>query len=231
MNLVVVIPALNEAESIVEVIGAIPTELDATVIVVDNGSTDATAARARAAGATVLRTDPPGYGRACRFGAERALALGADVIVFLDGDFSDDPADMRALLAPLRDGTADLVLGSRLRGRLEPGAMPWHARLGNRLVSAMMRATYGLAITDLGPFRAMRAEAYATLAMGEMTYGWPVEMLAKAARCGLRVREIPVSYRKRIGRSKISGTVRGTIGATYFLLTRTFVYARWRPDA
>ncbi|GAC1441525.1 MAG: glycosyltransferase family 2 protein [Vulcanimicrobiaceae bacterium] len=231
MKIVVVIPALNEAESIAHVIAAIPAELEARVVVVDNGSTDATAAVARAAGAVVVRTDPPGYGRACRYGAERARADGADAIVFLDGDYSDDPADMHALLAPLRSGDADLVIGSRLRGRLVPGAMAWHARLGNRLISAMMRAIYGLPITDLGPFRAIRADFYASLAMNEMTYGWPVEMLAKAARQKGRVREIAVAYRPRIGRSKISGTIRGTIGATYFLLTRTFVYARWRARA
>ncbi len=228
MQIVVVIPALNEAESIEAVIAAIPRELAARTIVVDNGSTDETAARARAAGATVLRTDPPGYGRACRFGANHALADGADVIVFLDGDFSDDPGDMRELVAPLGRGEADLVVGSRLRGGLAAGAMPWHAQFGNRLISAMMRTIYGLPITDLGPFRAIRAPFYASLAMTEMTYGWPVEMLAKAARSHGRVHEIPVSYRRRIGRSKISGTIRGTIGATYFLLTRTFVYARWR---
>lgn len=230
MKIVVVIPALNEAESIARVIAAIPQELVASVVVVDNGSTDDTAECARAAGAIVLRTDPPGYGRACRFGADRARADGADAIVFLDGDFSDDPADMRALVAPLQSNQADLVIGSRLRGRLAPGAMPWHAQFGNRLISAMMRAIYGLQVTDLGPFRAIGTDFYASLAMSEMTYGWPVEMLAKAARSEGRVREIAVAYRPRIGRSKISGTIRGTIGATYFLLTRTFAYARWRAS-
>ncbi len=231
MKIVVVIPALDEADSIASVIAAIPSELGAAVVVVDNGSTDDTAACARAAGATVLRADPPGYGRACRFGANHALAERADVIVFLDGDFSDDPTEIRALLQPIARGEADLVIGSRLRGGLAPGAMPWHAQAGNRVVSAMMRAIYGLPLTDLGPFRAVRADFFATLAMKEMTYGWPVEMLAKAARAQGRVREISVSYRPRIGRSKISGTLRGTVGATYFLVTRTFLYARWRARA
>jgi len=231
VKIVVVIPALDEADAIAAVIAAIPTDLQCEVVVVDNGSTDETAARARAAGATVLRADPPGYGRACRCGAERARAVGAGVIVFLDGDFSDDPADMSALVAPLVAGEADLAIGSRLRGGLAAGAMPWHQQVGNRLIAAALRPLYGLSLTDLGPFRAIRADFYARLEMGEMTYGWPVEMVAKAARAHGRVREISVSYRPRIGRSKISGTVRGTIGATYFLLTRTLLYARWRARA
>ena len=231
MKIVVVIPALNEEASIEPVIAAIPARLAAEIVVVDNGSTDATAARARAAGATVLAASPPGYGRACFVGAAYALDRGAEVVVFLDGDFSDDPREMSELVAPIVRGEADLVLGSRLRGGLAPGAMPWHARLGNRLVSAMMNARYGLALSDLGPFRAVRAELYGVLAMREMTYGWPVEMLAKAARSHARVAEISVSYRKRIGHSKISGTFKGTIGATYFLLTRTFLYAGWTPES
>jgi len=228
VKIVVVIPALDEADAIGAVIAAIPTELGCEVVVVDNGSTDDTARCAREAGATVLRADPPGYGRACRFGAEHALAAAADIVVFLDGDLSDDPTDMRALVAPIVAGEADLAIGSRLRGGLVPGAMPWHQQIGNRLIAATLRPLYGLALTDLGPFRAIRADFYGRLEMHEMTYGWPVEMLAKAARTGGRVREIPVAYRPRIGRSKISGTVRGTVGATYFLLTRTLLYARWR---
>ncbi len=230
MKIVVVIPALNEEASIEPVIAAIPANLASEIVVVDNGSTDATAARARAAGATVLAASPPGYGRACFVGARYALDRGAELVVFLDADFSDDPREMSELVAPIVRGEADLVLGSRLRGGLAPGAMPWHARFGNRLVSAMMNARYGLALSDLGPFRAIRAELYRRLEMREMTYGWPVEMLAKVARSNGRIAEISVSYRQRIGHSKISGTFKGTIGATYFLLTRTFLYAGWTPE-
>lgn len=231
MNVYVVIPALNEAEAIGAVIAAIPAEFGASVLVVDNGSTDATAERARSAGAVVLRTDTPGYGRACAFGADYALTNGADVVVFLDGDFSDDPREMHALLDPLRRDEADLVLGSRLRGTRSVGAMPWYSVVGNRLVSQMMNTIYGTALTDLGPFRAIRATLLRELGMQEMTYGWPVEMLAKASRTGARIFEIPASYRRRIGRSKISGTLGGALGATYFLLTRTLLYARWRPGS
>jgi glycosyltransferase involved in cell wall biosynthesis len=230
LKIVVVIPALNEEASIDAVLAAIPAHLAHEIVVVDNGSTDATAARARAAGATVLQASPSGYGRACFVGAAYALECGAEIVVFLDGDFSDDPREMPDLVAPILRGEADLVVGSRLRGGLAPGAMPWHARFGNHLVSAMMNARYGLALTDLGPFRAIRADLYRRLLMREMTYGWPVEMIAKVARSNARVAEISVSYRQRIGQSKISGTVKGTIGATYFLLTRTFLYAGWTSE-
>jgi len=224
----IVIPALDEADSIGAVLAAIPTELGARIVVVDNGSTDDTVAIARAAGATVIREARRGYGRACLAGAALALADGAaDVVCFLDGDYSDRPEDLRELYAPVVAGEADLVLGSRLRGGLEPGAMPPHAVFGNRLVATMLRALYGLRLTDLGPFRVVRADLLRRLDMSEMTYGWPVEMLAKAARLEARVVELPVTYRRRLGRSKISGTLRGTIGATYYLLTRTFAYARW----
>jgi len=223
----VVIPALDEAASIGSVLAAIPTELGANVIVVDNGSRDATEAIARNAGAIVVAEPRRGYGRACLTGATYALERGAGAVCFLDGDYSDRPEELRELFGPVARGDADLVLGSRLRGGLEPGAMPPHAVFGNRFVTAMLRVVYGLRLTDLGPFRVVRADLLRRLAMTEMTYGWPVEMLAKAARLDARIVEIPVAYRRRIGHSKISGTLRGTIGATYYLLTRTFVYARW----
>ena len=226
-RVVAVIPARNEEQAIGKVIAALPRDLVPQVIVVDNGSSDDTAAVARAAGALVVAELRAGYGRACAAGV--AAADGADVLLFLDGDYSDFPEEAPRLLAPILRGEADLVIGSRLRGRREPGALPPHQLFGNWLVSRLMRLLYGLRITDLGPFRAIRAELLAALDMREMTYGWPTEMMVKAARRGARVVEVPVSYRRRIGRSKISGTVRGTILATYYILGVTLRYAVDRP--
>jgi hypothetical protein len=161
----------------------------------------------------------------------QAAECGADILIFLDADGSFDPAQIRDLLAPIRTGDADLVLGSRPAGGMERGAMPPHARFGNWLVSRLMRLLYGLQTTDLGPFRAIRADLISRLAMQEMTYGWPTEMMVKSARSGARVVEVPVRYRvRRGGRSKVSGTVRGTLLATYFILSVTARYARgWQP--
>ena len=224
-----VIPARNEEQAIGKVIAALPRELVQRVIVVDNGSTDDTAAVARASGALVVAEPRPGYGRACAAGV--AAAAEADVLLFLDGDYSDFPEEAPRILAPILEGEADLVIGSRLRGRREPGALPPHQLFGNWLVSALMRLLYRLPITDLGPFRAIRGELLTSLDMREMTYGWPTEMMVKAARCGARVIEVPVSYRRRIGRSKISGTVRGTILSTYYILgvTLRYAFARSQP--
>jgi len=220
---VAIIPARNEEGAIGKVVGALPRDLVRRVIVVDNGSTDRTADVARAAGATVVPLAQPGYGRACATGV--AAAGDAEIILFLDGDYSDFPEEAPLLLAPILANEADLVIGSRLRGRREPGALPPHQLFGNWLVSGLMRLLYGVQVTDLGPFRAIRAELLASLAMEQMTYGWPSEMMVKSARRGARIAEVPVSYRKRIGRSKISGTVRGTILATYYIFGVTLRYA------
>jgi len=220
---VAIIPARNEEGAIGKVVAALPRDLVRRVIVVDNGSTDRTADVARAAGATVVPLTQPGYGRACATGV--AAAGGAEIILFLDGDYSDFPEEAHLLLAPILANEADLVIGSRLRGRREPGALPPHQLFGNWLVSGLMRLLYGVQVTDLGPFRAIRAELLASLGMEQMTYGWPSEMMVKSARRGARIGEVPVSYRKRIGRSKISGTVRGTILATYYIFGVTLRYA------
>jgi glycosyltransferase involved in cell wall biosynthesis len=176
VRVAVVIPTLNEAGSIGRVVDDIPASLGAEVLVVDAGSTDGTPAIAAGRGARVILEPRRGYGRACLTGLERATD--PDVVVFLDGDYSDRPAEMERLLEPIRDGTADIVLGSRFQGGLTAGAMPWHQALGNRLGAALIRALYGLPLTDLGPFRAARRDVLRALALRESTYGWAVEPMS-----------------------------------------------------
>ncbi|MEJ2209583.1 MAG: glycosyltransferase family 2 protein [Anaerolineae bacterium] len=226
MNVAVVIPARNEEAALPGVLAEIPADVVDQVVVVDNGSTDDTAEVARSAGAIVVPEPRAGYGYACAAGVRVALARGAEALVFLDADGSFDAGQIPALLAPLEADRADLVLGSRPAGGMEPGAMPAHARFGNWLVARLMGLLYGLRVSDLGPFRAVRADLLGRLAMQEMTYGWPTEMMVKAARQGGRVVEVPARYRvRRGGRSKVSGTVRGTLLATYFILWVTLRYA------
>jgi glycosyltransferase involved in cell wall biosynthesis len=210
MRIVVIIPARDEELAIATVVSEIPPVVS-EVIVVDNGSTDATAERARAAGARVVAEPRPGYGRACLAGID--AAAGADVLVFLDGDGSDYPEALTALARPILEDEADLVIGSRSRGRRAPGAQPWHAVLGTSVCVGLMNLLIGTKATDLGPFRAISAEALRRLDMRDTDFGWTVEMQVKAQRRGLRVREVPVDYRPRLGRSKISGTVGGSLRA------------------
>lgn len=219
----VIIPALNEAGNIRQLVQEVCAIAPVEVIVVDNGSTDSTAQEARAAGAKVVSEPRHGYGSACAAGV--AEARNADVLVFLDGDFSFAPADLPSLLAPILDGQADLVLGSRTLGHIEPGAMFPQQRFGNWLVARLMNALYNLSITDLGPYRAVRRQLLSKLNMQEMTYGWPTEMIVKSARSGARIAEVPVSYRnRRFGRSKVSGTLRGSLLAGWHILGVTFRY-------
>ena len=226
MYVAVVIPARNEEEALPGVLAEIPAGAVSLVVVVDNGSIDRTAAVARAAGATVVHEPRAGYGYACAAGVRAALAQGAEVLVFLDADGSFDAGQIPDLVAPLQAGQADLVLGSRPAGGMEPGAMPAHARFGNWLVARLMGLLYGLRVSDLGPFRAIRAGLLERLSMRAMTFGWPTEMMVKAARLDGRVVEVPARYRvRRGGRSKVSGTVRGTLLATYFILWVTLRYA------
>jgi glycosyltransferase involved in cell wall biosynthesis len=224
----IIIPTHNEASAIARVLADIPADAVDEVIVVDGNSTDGTPEIAAKMGARVLRESRRGYGRACLTGLASASA--PDIVVFLDGDYSDRPAELPLLLAPIIEGRADITLGSRLAGPRIPGALPWHAALGNRLAARLIGMLYGVKITDLGPFRAARAEVLRSLALEETTYGWAVEMILKGAIEGLRIVEVPVSYYPRIGQSKISGTVKGTVGAAWFILSRIMrYYFRRRP--
>jgi glycosyltransferase involved in cell wall biosynthesis len=222
----IIIPARDEELPLPGVIAEIPLEAVDAAIVVDNGSTDRTAKVARQAGALVISEPRAGYGFACAAGVRAAVERGAEVLVFLDGDGSFDPVQIHDLLAPIEAGQADLVLGSRPAGGMEKGAMPPHARFGNWMVARLMRLLYGLHVTDLGPYRAIRTDLLACLDMQEMTYGWPTEMIAKAARRGWSIVEVPVDYHPRLGgKSKISGTPRGTILATYDILSNILKYS------
>ncbi len=222
MRVSVVIPTRNEAAAIRRVLADLPADLVSEVLVVDSNSTDGTPKIAASLGARVVREPLGGYGRACLTGL--AAASAPDVVVFLDGDYSDRPAELPRLLAPIADGRADITLGSRLAEKRVPGAMPWHAALGNRFAAGLIRRLYGVQIGDLGPFRAARVEVLRDLALEETTYGWAVEMILKGARQGYRIVEVPVSYFPRIGKSKISGTVMGTLGAAWFILSRIVSY-------
>lgn len=209
-RVVVIVPVLNEAEALPRVLGSIPDWV-AAVIVADNGSTDGSGAIARQSGAIVVEEPRRGYGAACL--AALAAAPPSDIVVFMDGDASDDPADMARLVAPIAAGTADLVLGSRVMGRREPGSLTPQQIFGNWLACLLIRLIWDVRFTDLGPFRAIRRSALDKLGMADRDYGWTVEMQVKAARAGLRCLEVPANYRARIGRSKVSGTLRGVIGA------------------
>jgi glycosyltransferase involved in cell wall biosynthesis len=218
----VVIPALDEEASVGAVVCAIPREMTGAVVtrvvVADNGSADRTADAAAAAGAEVVREPARGYGRACLAGlAAVAARHPPDIVAFLDGDLSDRPEELPEILAPILRGEADLVIGSRVlgarAGRVEKGALLPQARAGNALAGALLRARWGARFTDLGPFRAIRYPALLQLRMSDPTFGWTVEMQAKAARAGLRCAEVPVGYRRRVGRSKITGTLTGSLRA------------------
>jgi glycosyltransferase involved in cell wall biosynthesis len=213
----VIIPTHNEAQAIERVLADLPSDLTTEVIVVDSNSNDGTPELAAKAGARMIQEPRRGYGRACLTGL--AAADSPDVVVFLDGDYSDRPAELPFLLAPIVEGRADITLGSRLSGNSNHGALPWHQSLGNRFAAGLIRLFYGLHITDLGPFRAGRADVLRSLDLEQATYGWAVEMILKGALAGFRVVEVPVSYYPRIGKSKISGTLKGTLGAAWFILS------------
>lgn len=220
-----IIPAWNEAGAIGLVIAALPRDLVDLLLVVDGGSTDGTETVAHDAGATVIPQERRGYGSACATGVRAALEADAEILVFLDGDYADDPADLPRVLGPILDGTADLVLGSRL-DRGDRGALPPHQRAGNRVATTLIALLYRRRLRDIGSFRAIRADKLAALDMAHPTYGWPVEMVVKAAKRGYRIREVPIHYRRRIGQAKVGGTLRGSLLAGYHMLHTIFRYAR-----
>ena len=226
-NVSVIIPCLNEEEPVADVVReCLATGIPKEVLVVDNGSTDRTAERARAAGARVVSQPQRGYGRACAAGVAAADPA-CDIFLFLDGDGSDVPALMGRLIAPVADGTQDFVIGSRTRGEREPGSMNTQQIFAGHLAGFLMRALYGVKYTDMCPFRAIRRDILARLGMEEMTYGWNLEMQMKAARAKLRVLEIPVGHRCRTGGvSKVSGTLRGTFMAGWKIVTTIVRIAR-----
>jgi glycosyltransferase involved in cell wall biosynthesis len=218
----VIIPTHNEALAIRRVLADLPRDLVSEVLVVDSNSTDGTPEIAQTMGARVLREPRRGYGRACLTGL--ANMDSPDVVVFLDGDYSDRPDELPTLLAPIAEGRADITVGSRLMRRNIEGALPWHQRFGNHLAAMLIRLLYDVSISDLGPFRAARADVLRQLSLEEETYGWAVEMILKGALAGYRIVEVPVSYYPRLGKSKISGTLRGTAGAAWFILSRIVLY-------
>jgi glycosyltransferase involved in cell wall biosynthesis len=226
-SLAVVMPALDEEESIGRVLDAIPRELGATAVVVDNGSTDRTAELARAHGAVVVSEPRRGYGQACLRGLAACRELGPPALVcFIDADLSDDPGEMPLVVGPILRGEAELVIGTRIRGETESGALLPHARFGNVLATFLLRVFFGARYTDLGPFRAITWRALERIGMRDRDFGWTVEMQVRAALAGIRHVEVPVHYRKRGGgRSKISGTVKGTILAGWKILSTIAVVA------
>ena len=227
-RVVVIIPAYNEEKSIGKVVADIPKNLVNEVVVVNNNSKDNTAEVARAAGATVVHETRPGYGFACLKGIEYITNLNPKptIVVFIDGDYSDHPEELPYLLLPIIEGRADMVIGSRALGQRESGSMMPQQVFGNWLATRMMKFMYGIQYTDLGPFRAIRFESLLQLNMQDTTYGWTVEMQLKAAKLKMKVVEVPVSYRKRIGVSKISGTVKGTVLAGYKIITTILKYRK-----
>ncbi|MGH9804547.1 MAG: glycosyltransferase family 2 protein [Candidatus Acidiferrales bacterium] len=227
-SVALIIPALDEELALGSVLDALPRGLFARVIVADNGSSDGTADVARLRGAEVVWEPRRGYGRACLAGLA-ALDETTEIVVFMDADGSDVPEEARQIVAPIVAGEADLVIGSRALGRAEPGSLRWAQRWGNRLAVGLIALLYGHRYTDLGPFRAIRRASLEKLGMRDPDFGWTVEMQVKALLNGLRVREIPVSYRRRTGRSKISGTVSGTLQAGIKILW-TICKLRFRRD-
>lgn len=220
----VIIPAFNEQESIAKVIAEIPSWVT-EIVVVNNNSTDNTMARASEAGATVITENLKGYGYACLTGIAFIAPKNPELVVFVDGDYSDYPEEMTKLVKPIIDGQAEMVIGSRALGHKENGSMTPQQVFGNWLATSLIKLFFDVRYTDLGPFRAITWPALQKLQMEDKTYGWTVEMQLKAAKMGIKTTEVPVNYRRRIGVSKVSGTVKGTVLAGYKILSWIFKYA------
>jgi len=226
-NIKVIIPAFNEENAVGKVVMELPKDWISEVIVVNNNSTDSTSEKAAAAGATVLEEPLQGYGRACLKGIEYLKNCGdtPDIVVFIDADYSDYPNELPLLVSPIVNQNIDMVIGSRELGNREVGSMTVPQIFGNWLATTLIRLFYGVRYTDLGPFRAIKYDALIALDMQDKTYGWTVEMQVKAAKQKMKTTEVAVNYKKRIGDSKISGTIKGTILAGYKIITTIFKYA------
>ena len=220
----VIIPAYNEEQSIGKVIEDIPREVVDHVIVVNNNSTDTTVKVASEAGAIVLDEPRKGYGWACLKGIEHSKTLSTELVVFLDGDYSDYPQEIPDVIRPILEQNMDMVIGSRVLGKREKGSLTPQQIFGNWLATRLIRLFYRAQFTDLGPFRAITAESLEKLKMSDKTYGWTIEMQIKAAKQKMRFCEVPVNYKKRIGVSKVSGTVKGTVLAGIKIIFAVFKY-------
>ena len=222
MNIAVIIPAYNEEKSIGKVINEIPNDLINEIVVVNNNSNDLTAGVAASKGATVLFESFQGYGAACLKGIEYLKSKDVELIVFLDGDYSDYPSEIRMVTEPIINDNFDIVIGSRVLGKKEKGSLPIQSRMGSIIAGLLINLFWGVKYTDLGPFRAIKKEKLLELNMTDVWYGWTVEMQIKAAKKSFKIKEVPVSYRKRIGKSKVTGTIKGTVLASIIILKTIF---------
>ena len=222
MNIAVIIPAYNEELSIGRVVSSIPHNIISEIVVVNNNSSDNTAKKAKDEGATVLVETFQGYGASCLKGIEYLKNKNIDIVIFMDGDYSDHAEELNLLIEPIRKEKYDFVIGSRILGKREKGALPLQSRIGSIISGLLINLFWGFKYTDLGPFRAIKFDKLLHLNMKDKWFGWTVEMQIKALKNNLRVKEVPVSYRKRIGDSKVSGTLKGSIMASIIILKTIF---------